>query len=609
MAASFRRSFLELLENRELLSCNGLFTDAQAIGSLGAHYISDPELRDNIVGLSREDDKATEYSAVLDDDFLGAYVRAMGVVEINPSDTAFQARISTRATVQPHERPDAAWVHAATSETFTVTRSLCIDTKTQFSIQFAIEDLASGQVAVDPNDAFVNHLRVSAVANRFQDEILLENMIVVPLQDVPLNRSPYSLISTVELPAGTYDIVLTFSLFLSPSFNLTQSTAVSSRVETTFVMSLLGNLSFYRNVQQNQDIEPKASLLDTNTLRFTFAIERADLPDLPQIAIYRSPMRSYSPSAEILVGPLTIPDIDDSRRPNVAIGNHRVSMKLDIDLKQYLNGSDTFLLLVIDPPQDQTSGKIPETDENDNSVVLGEITAEQFEEVFGASTDFPKYRDDINLAFREFGILTTTRQAAFLSQVYAETNGLREFAENRYNSTVRSRLTRKTEVVVGKSFLDKSSFYYGHLYYGRFENRTEDFSDGFRFRGGGALHLTFRYNYRKASERLGFDLVKSPDMIRNLLPNPDRTSGLVPNPNFDSTLAFRVAGWFFAEHEEHRAFPIVDSLHIDFDHINASRSQINATMSELTKKVVGRADPSVSVRINVFNKCLHVFSR
>lgn len=54
-----------------------------------------------------------------------------------------------------------------------------------------------------------------------------------------------------------------------------------------------------------------------------------------------------------------------------------------------------------------------------------------------------------------------------------------------------------------------------HLYNGRYGNRKGS-NDGWDYRGGGPIQLTFRKNYQGAEDRLGIPLVNNPELIEEL---------------------------------------------------------------------------------------------
>ncbi|QSQ25637.1 peptidoglycan-binding protein [Pyxidicoccus parkwayensis] len=116
------------------------------------------------------------------------------------------------------------------------------------------------------------------------------------------------------------------------------------------------------------------------------------------------------------------------------------------------------------------------------------VTDQQLQDIMPDSTQAlrDQYLDSLNTAMEEFNISTPERQAAFLSQVAAETGDLHYMSEITPNPA------------------------HGD-YYGR-----------------GMLQLTHETNYRQAGTALGADLTTNPNQVAT-----------------DADLAARTAGWYF----------------------------------------------------------------
>lgn len=98
--------------------------------------------------------------------------------------------------------------------------------------------------------------------------------------------------------------------------------------------------------------------------------------------------------------------------------------------------------------------------------------------------DLETFFEPLNLAFREFGIDTVPRLAAFIAQVAHESRSL----------------YFKEEVASGAAYEWRRDL--GNIYSG----------DGRRFKGRGIIQLTGRANYKWASNALGIDLVSNPSL-------------------------------------------------------------------------------------------------
>ena len=65
---------------------------------------------------------------------------------------------------------------------------------------------------------------------------------------------------------------------------------------------------------------------------------------------------------------------------------------------------------------------------------------------------------------------------------------------------------------LAKQYERKPEMIANRVYANRMKNGDEASGDGFRFRGRGYLQLTGRYNYNRAGEALGLNLVEMPDL-------------------------------------------------------------------------------------------------
>lgn len=136
---------------------------------------------------------------------------------------------------------------------------------------------------------------------------------------------------------------------------------------------------------------------------------------------------------------------------------------------------------------------------------MSPVTLEQLAAIFPDTpkSKLEKYLPYLDQAMRDYGIDTPKRAAAFLAQVGVETDDLKTLEE----------------------YGDKA--YFERNYGARKDLGNQRPSDGADFHGRGALQLTGRTNYRKASDALEVDFVG----------NPDRAE--------DPRYAFATAGWYW----------------------------------------------------------------
>lgn len=145
--------------------------------------------------------------------------------------------------------------------------------------------------------------------------------------------------------------------------------------------------------------------------------------------------------------------------------------------------------------------------------------------------------EPINQAFEERDISTSMRQAMFLAQYAHETDGFTKLEENlHYRDADRVRAMFKRhlidvtdEDVAG--YLESPEIFASRIYADRNGNGPEASGDGWRYRGRGLPHLTFRGNYERFAQACGTDVVEQPDLVAQ----PD--------------LGAQAGGWFW-QHEK-----------------------------------------------------------
>jgi putative chitinase len=149
-----------------------------------------------------------------------------------------------------------------------------------------------------------------------------------------------------------------------------------------------------------------------------------------------------------------------------------------------------------------------------------------------------KWATPITAALAEFGIDTPIRQAAFIAQTAHESKGfsrLREsldytpkalldtFGRSRISAEAAGRLGRQ----LGEPMVptNRQMAIANMVYGGRYGNNTA--GDGWRYRGGGIMQITFMANYADGRDAIGVDIVGAPERVT------------------EPTIAARLAGWFW----------------------------------------------------------------
>ena len=128
-----------------------------------------------------------------------------------------------------------------------------------------------------------------------------------------------------------------------------------------------------------------------------------------------------------------------------------------------------------------------------------------------------KHSAPLIAAAQRFDISTPRRAAAFLGQCMHETDGLTKFEENLNYSTPARILEvfgrRVSGPAAAAALAGKPQALANTVYAGRFGNGDAASGDGWRYRGRGGGHLTFRDNYRDAGEALGRPYVEQPELV------------------------------------------------------------------------------------------------
>ncbi|AKL13283.1 TPA: glycoside hydrolase family 19 protein [Kluyvera intermedia] len=151
------------------------------------------------------------------------------------------------------------------------------------------------------------------------------------------------------------------------------------------------------------------------------------------------------------------------------------------------------------------------------------MTKDQFTRATGISASLAdKWYPHIIKVMDEFGINTPLREAHFLAQIGAESNGWRSVVESlnysvagllifgdRLTAAQREKLGRKPgELALSPARqADIANIVYG----GRYGNTQP--GDGWKYRGRGLKQVTFRANYDACGKALGLDLVNNPDLL------------------------------------------------------------------------------------------------
>jgi putative chitinase len=136
--------------------------------------------------------------------------------------------------------------------------------------------------------------------------------------------------------------------------------------------------------------------------------------------------------------------------------------------------------------------------------------------------------EPLNDAMVRFRIALPAQKAGFLAQCIHESQGLTKLEEDLfYSDPVRVATIFRTafdldkDRVVDPEEIERAKGYVRNpvklgniIYANRYGNGNEASGDGYKYRGGGLMHLTFKANYQKASDALGVDYVAQPELVR-----------------------------------------------------------------------------------------------
>jgi putative chitinase len=131
----------------------------------------------------------------------------------------------------------------------------------------------------------------------------------------------------------------------------------------------------------------------------------------------------------------------------------------------------------------------------------------------------PKFVEPLREVFEERRISAVPRAAAFLAQYAHETQGFTRLEENlRYTTTEALLAATKPrwdplDADDAWGYLNQPDRLANRVYANRVGNGPEASGDGWKYRGRGLPHLTFRGNYERCGDGLGLPLVDQPDLL------------------------------------------------------------------------------------------------
>jgi len=147
-----------------------------------------------------------------------------------------------------------------------------------------------------------------------------------------------------------------------------------------------------------------------------------------------------------------------------------------------------------------------------------QITEQQMRSLFPKCKNVKEYVNAINQLLPKYGInASIPRLATFLGQFGHETMGWTRLVENT-NYTSPERLmrvfpSRFPTLYLAKMYVNKPINIANRVYANRYGNGDEASGDGWRYRGRGGCHLTFKDNYIAFYKATGVDVVQHPEFL------------------------------------------------------------------------------------------------
>lgn len=159
----------------------------------------------------------------------------------------------------------------------------------------------------------------------------------------------------------------------------------------------------------------------------------------------------------------------------------------------------------------------------DNLTVPTLLTPDQLRAIFPNAADPDAYAAAISTAWDAFGFTSKGARAGFLGVIGNETGGCRQIGREdmRYSAeraislpfakaAANPETTRDRCSTVPQ---DKGRRFASWIYADMYGNGPEATEDGWNYRGGGMVQLTFRSAYRACGAAIGINLEANPDLI------------------------------------------------------------------------------------------------
>lgn len=148
------------------------------------------------------------------------------------------------------------------------------------------------------------------------------------------------------------------------------------------------------------------------------------------------------------------------------------------------------------------------------------ITEQQLKQVAPKCKDVKELVIALNTLLPKYDITTPLRIAHFISQYAHETMGFTKFVENTNYTSPERLLTVFPKYfksrIIAASYAGKPQAIANRVYADRFGNDSEQSGDGYRYRGRGLCHLTFKSNYYQFSLETGVEVIRQPELLEEI---------------------------------------------------------------------------------------------
>lgn len=146
------------------------------------------------------------------------------------------------------------------------------------------------------------------------------------------------------------------------------------------------------------------------------------------------------------------------------------------------------------------------------------VSALQIHNIHRGATldDIGKYLDGINKAMIFYEINTRSRVCMFLAHLLWETTALSKMRENLNYSAkglMETFSSHFANIAEAGAYERKPEMIANRVYASRYGNGPESSGDGWKYRGGGGFHATFRDMYNLLSKEFSLDLIGKPELI------------------------------------------------------------------------------------------------